>query len=208
MEEFENFPSSGNLRLDAQLKFSAIIDRMTAIRRRTLLIDRSRCENDAEHSWHVATMALLFFEYTKDDVEVLHTVEMLLVHDLVEIYAGDTFAYDSAKLADKAEREQAAADKLFAVLPEAQQKYLHSLWNEFEANQTREARYANCLDSIQPFLHNLLTGGHTWINSTPRPKRHQVEKRLGVCKDFMPELYQWAMRQIDSAAKKGWLLEE
>ena len=208
MENFENFPFSGHSRLDAQLQFSAIIDKMTSIRRRTMLIDRSRCENDAEHSWHTATMALLLHEHTSSDVALLHSVEMLLVHDLVEIYAGDTFAYDTEKLADKTEREKAAADKLFSILPPGQSGYIRSLWEEFEANETPEANYANCLDTIQPFLHNLLTGGHTWVNSTPRPLRHQVEKRLSVCKEFMPKLYNWAMEQIANAVKNGWLLEE
>lgn len=207
MEPFESFPISGNLRLDAQLKFAALIDRMTAIQRRTLLIDRSRCENDAEHSWHIAVMALLFSEYTTEKIDILHAVEMLLVHDLVEIYAGDTFAYDTVRYADKHERESAAADKLFAVLPAEQGEYIRHLWEEFEANQSASAHYANCLDTIQPFLHNVLTGGHTWINSTPRPRRHQVEKRVSVCKEFMPELYNWAMKQIAAAVDKGWLIE-
>ena len=207
MDNFEFFPTSGNLRLDAQLKFSAIIDRMTSIHRRTLLIDRSRCENDAEHSWHIAVMALIFAEYAAEKFDVSHSVEMLLVHDLVEIYAGDTFAYDTARYIDKHERECAAADKLFAELPAEQGRYIRELWEEFETNTTPEAHYANCLDTLQPFLHNVLTGGHTWINSTPRPRRHQVEKRVSVCKDFMPELYNWAMRQIAAAVEKKWLIE-
>lgn len=208
MIDFENFPASGNPRLDAQLKFTALIDRMTAIKRRTLLIDRSRCENDAEHSWHIAVMALFFSEYAVEKVDVAHSVEMLLVHDLVEIYAGDTFAYDTVKLQDKAEREQQSADKLFSVLPAEQGLALRKLWEEFEANITPEAHYANCLDTVQPFLHNVLTGGHTWINSSPRPKRHQVEKRVSVCREFMPELYRWAMKNIEEAVAKKWLIEE
>ena len=102
--QWENdFISSGDPRLDAQFKFTAVIDRMTSIKRRTLLLDRSRCENDAEHSWHIAVMALLFAEHAIEKVNVLHAVEMMLVHDLVEVYAGDTFAYDAAANLTKAQ---------------------------------------------------------------------------------------------------------
>ena len=207
MDWEKDFISSGNLRLDAQLKFTAEIDKMTSVLRRTLLIDGSRCENDAEHSWHIAVMALLFAEHAVEKVNVLHAVEMMLVHDLVEVYAGDTFAYDTAGYADKREREQAAADKLFSTLPDEQHKYIRSLWEEFENHTTPDARYADCLDKIQPFFHNTLTGGHTWINSTPRPRRHQVEQRISVCKDFMPQVYKWAIRNIENAVAQGWLLE-
>ena len=132
---------------------------------------------------------------------------MMLVHDLVEIYAGDTFAYDENAYQDKAAREKASADKLFAQLPEEQGKYIRSLWEEFEAHNTADARYADCLDKIQPFFHNTLTGGHTWINSNPRPRRSQVEKRISVCKDFMPEVYSWAVKNIENAIAQGWLIE-
>ena len=206
--DFErDFIATGNPRLDAQFRFAAEIDQMTSVLRRTLLLDRSRCENDAEHSWHIAVMALLFAEHAVEKVNVLHAVEMLLVHDLVEIYAGDTFAYDTAGYEDKALREQQAADKLFGLLPPEQNAYIRKLWEEFEQHATPEARYADCLDKIQPFFHNTLTGGHTWRNSTPRPKRHQVEKRISVCRDFMPEVYRWAMKNIEHAVACG-ILEE
>ena len=151
MDWQKDFISSGNIRLDSQLRFTAEIDKMTSVLRRTLLIDRSRCENDAEHSWHIAVMALLFAEHAVEKVNILHAVEMMLVHDLVEIYAGDTFAYDEVGYLNKAQREQDAADKLFAMLPEEQGLYIRTLWEEFEAATTPEARYADCLDKIQPF---------------------------------------------------------
>ena len=207
MDWEKDFISSGNLRLDAQLRFTAEIDKMTSVLRRTLLLDRSRCENDAEHSWHISVMALLFAEHAVEKVNPLHAVEMMLVHDLVEIYAGDTFAYDTDGYADKTEREQAAADKLFALLPAEQGKYIRQLWEEFEAHTTADARYADCLDKIQPFFHNTLTGGHTWLNSTPRPTVEQVEKRISVCKEFMPRVYEWAMKNIENAIKQNWLLK-
>ena len=127
MDIFKDLLKSGNSRLDMQLEFTAVIDKMTSIARRTLLIDRSRCENDAEHSWHIAVMALLFAEHAVEKVNVLHAVEMMLVHDLVEIYAGDTFAYDIKGYENKALREQAAADKLFTLLPPEQEKYTASI---------------------------------------------------------------------------------
>lgn len=203
-----DFISSGNLRLDAQLRFTAEIDKMTSVLRRTLLLDGSRCENDAEHSWHIAVMALLFAEHATEKVNVLHAVEMMLVHDLVEIYAGDTFAYDISGYEDKAEREAAAAEKLFSLLPPEQGLYIRKLWEEFESRSTADARYADCLDKIQPFFHNTLTGGHTWQNSTPRPLRSQVEKRISVCKDFMPQVYAWAIKNIENAIQQGWLLDD
>ena len=110
----QDFIESKNIRLDQQLRFTAEIDKMTSILRRTMLIDDSRRENDAEHSWHIAVMALIFDEYAAEPVDVSRAVKMCVVHDLIEIYAGDTFAYDVAGNQDKTEREAAAADKLFA----------------------------------------------------------------------------------------------
>ncbi len=199
----ENFIESKNNRLDQQLRFTAEIDKMTSILRRTMLIDGSRRENDAEHSWHIALMALLFEEYATEPVNISRAVKMCLVHDLIEIYAGDTFAYDVAGNADKAEREAAAADKLFAQLPSEQGSEIRSLWEEFDAMQTPDAKYAACMDRLQPFLHNTLTSGHTWVESgTARPS---VEKRMAIIKDFMPEVYKWVEKNLDNALAKGWL---
>lgn len=199
----ENFIESKNIRLDQQLRFTAEIDKMTSILRRTMLVDGSRRENDAEHSWHIALMALLFEEYATEPVNISRAVKMCLVHDLIEIYAGDTFAYDVAGNADKAEREAAAADKLFAQLPSEQGSEIRSLWEEFDAMQTPDAKYAACMDRLQPFLHNTLTSGHTWVESgTARPS---VEKRMAIIKDFMPEVYKWVEKNLDNALAKGWL---
>ena len=161
----EDFISSKNIRLDQQLKFTAEIDKMTGILRRTMLIDGSRRENDAEHSWHIAVMALLFSEYAIEPVDVARAIKMCVVHDLIEIYAGDTFAYDPVGNKDKEQREQAAADKLFAMLPQEQGQEIRSLWEEFDEMKTPDAKYAACMDRLQPFLHNTLTQGHTWIGS-------------------------------------------
>ncbi len=208
MDHLKDFISSGNLRLDSLLKFTAEIDRMTGVLRRNLLIDRSRRENDAEHSWHIAVMALVFEEFAVQKVNVLHAVEMLLVHDLVEIYAGDTFAYDVNGYKDKAQREQRAADKLFSQLPPEQGKYIRSLWEEFECRRTPDARYADCLDKLQPFLHNTFTEGHTWKAEDIRTVRSQVEQRMSALKDFMPEVHRWVETNIGNAVAKGWLKEQ
>ena len=198
-----DFLESKNIRLDQQLRFTAEIDKMTSILRRTMLVDGSRRENDAEHSWHIAVMALIFEEYAAEPVDISRAVKMCVVHDLIEIYAGDTFAYDVAGNVDKAEREATAADKLFAQLPSEQGDEIRSLWEEFDAMQTPDAKYAACMDRLQPFLHNTLTGGHTWVESgTARPS---VEKRMAIIKDFMPEVYKWVEKNLDNAVAQGWL---
>ena len=199
----EDFLMSGKIRLDQQLKFSAEIDKMTGILRRTLLVDKSRRENDAEHSWHIAVMAMLFEEYAKEPVNIGRVAEMCVVHDLVEIYAGDTFAYDVSGNADKQAREAAAADKLFAQLPEEQGRMIRDLWEEFDAMETADAKYAACMDRLQPFLHNTLTGGHTWVEGGTN--RAAVEKRMAIIKEFMPEVYGWIAANLDRAEEKGWL---
>lgn len=204
---FENFLPSGNNRLDSQLEFTAEIDKMTSVLRQTLLVNGSRRENDAEHSWHISVMALLFEEYAIEKPDITHAMEMCMVHDLVEIYAGDTFAYDISGNESKRQRELDAADKLFSILPKEQGEKIRSLWMEFDACQTVDSKYANCLDRLQPFLHNTLTEGHTWKNIEPRTKRHQVENRMQIIRDFMPTVYKWLTTNIDRAVEKGWLLE-
>ncbi|GFI65564.1 hypothetical protein IMSAG185_01163 [Lachnospiraceae bacterium] len=199
----KDFLYGKNERINRQLLFSAEIDRMTAIARRTMLIDKRRRENDAEHSWHIAVMAMLFGEYASEPVDLGRAVQMCVVHDLVEIIAGDTFAYDVEGNADKEEREKAAADQLFAELPEDQGQMIRSLWEEFDAMETADARYAACMDRLQPFLHNTLTDGHTWVESGT--DRAAVEKRMAVVKEFLPEVYEWVSDNIEEAVRKGWL---
>ncbi|MCR5067988.1 MAG: HD domain-containing protein [Erysipelotrichaceae bacterium] len=199
----QDYLESGNARLDSQLLFTAEIDRMTEVLRRTLLINGSRRENDAEHSWHIAVMAMLFAEYASEPVDVGRAVQMCVVHDLVEIEADDTFAYDVQGNLDKAERERKAADRLFGRLPEDQGKMIRDLWEEFDAMETADACYAACMDRLQPFLHNTLTEGHTWSNG--QVSRAAVEKRMAVIRDFMPEVYRWILTNIEQAVAKGWL---
>ena len=199
----KDFIESNNERLNKQLLFTAEIDKMTAISRRTLLIDKSRRENDAEHSWHIAVMAMLLQEYAVEPVDIGRVVQMCVIHDLVEIEADDTFAYDEKGNIGKAERERQAADKLFSQLPEEQGRLIRSLWEEFDAMETPDSKYAACMDRLQPFLHNTLTDGHTWGEGAV--SRAQVEKRLAVVRDFMPKVYQWVQANIQQAVAKGWL---
>lgn len=199
----QDFLSSDDERLDRRFLFTAEIDRMTSVLRRTLLLDKSRRENDAEHSWHIAVMAMLFSEYATEPVDIGRVVQMCVVHDLVEIYAGDTFAYDIEGNADKEAREKEAADKLFAMLPGEQGQMIRGMWEEFDAMETADAKYAACMDRLQPFYHNTLTDGHTWVESGTN--RAAVEKRMAVIKEFMPRVYDWVAANIDHAIEAGWL---
>ena len=141
-------------RLARQLAFVRELDRLKSVDRRTSLIDRSRHENSAEHSWHLATMALALGEHAPPGTDLAHAVALLLVHDVVEIDAGDTFAFDVAANADKATRERAAADRLFGLLPDDVGARMRALWEEFEASETPAARFANALDRFQALIQN------------------------------------------------------
>ena len=148
-------------------------------------------------------MALLFKEYCVEEPNVERAIKMLVVHDLIEIYAGDTFAYDVKGNESKAEREAAAADKLYSQLPPEQGSELKALWEEFDGMETVDAKYAACLDRIQPLLHNTLTEGHTWQNNGA--VRSQVEARAGIVKEFMPEVYAWIDKNLDRGVELGWI---
>ena len=188
------------------LSFIVEVDKIKNIMRRTLLIDGSRRENDAEHSWHLAIMAMLLTEYADDKNFTLDRVlKMVIVHDLVEIYAGDTFAFDVQGNLEKEEKEKKAADKLFSQLPEDQAKQFRKLWEEFDEAKTPDARYAAALDRLQPFIHNLCTEGHTWVQA--KVNKEQVYKRSGLSMEVLPALKPWMEEQINEAIKKGWISE-
>ena len=149
-------------RLKKQLDFVLELDKLKYIERQSYVADGSRHENDSEHSWHLALMAMLLAEYANEPVDVLHVIKMVLIHDAVEIDAGDTYAYDSVGNATKREREEKAADRIFRILPEDQAKEMRDIWEEFEAGVTPEARFANALDRVQPIMLNDITGGRAW----------------------------------------------
>lgn len=149
-------------RLAQQMQFCREIDKEKLIGRQTYLTDASRKENDAEHAWHMAIMAWLLSEYANEEIDVTKTMLMLLIHDLVEIDAGDTYAYDVAGNSTKRAREEKAADRLFGMLPEDQGQKLRGLWEEFEQYETAEARFAHTMDNIQPLMLNDASDGRSW----------------------------------------------
>lgn len=152
-----------NERFQQQIAFLLELDKLKNIYRQTLVLHEDRAENDAEHSFHLAIMACILAEHANEPVDVLHVMKMVLVHDVVEIDAGDTYCYDTKGYEDKAEREQKAADRLFALLPEEQEREFRGLWEEFEEKATPEAKFANALDRIQPMLLNYKKGGISWM---------------------------------------------
>ena len=162
-------------RMDRQFAFARELDKEKQIKRQTLLADGSRQENDAEHAWHAALMAVLLSEYANEKIDVLRTVTMLLIHDVVEIDAGDTYAYDEEGKKTQRERELKAAERLFAILPEDQEGYFRGLWDEFEAGETPEAKFAHTMDHIQPTMLNAAIGGRSWVEHNV--KLSQLMKR-------------------------------
>ena len=162
-------------RLKKQMEFILEVDKIKFIGRQTYLSDGERKENDAEHSWHLALMTALLSEHANEKIDVRKTMLMVLVHDIVEIDAGATYAYDAAGNATKRERELKAAKRIFHLLPEDQAEELFQLWEEFEACETPEAKFAHSMDNIQPIMLNDATGGKAWREH--QVKKSQVEKR-------------------------------
>ena len=192
-------------KLEKQVKFLLEVDKMKNILRQTLkLTDRSR-EDDAEHSWHFALMAFVLSEYASESVDINRVIKMALVHDLVEIYAGDTYAYDIENNKSKAEREKASADKLFSILPEEQGKEIRNLWEEFDAEQTPDACFAAAIDRLQPMLNNYYTDGQSWKNH--KVASASVYKRMEPIRRASEELWQLAASLVDAAVKKEWLID-
>lgn len=151
-------------RLEQQIAFCREIDKEKFIGRQTWLSGATRKENDAEHAWHMAVMTVLLSEYANEEIDVLRTMTMLLIHDLVEIYAGDTYAYDEEGKKTQKRRELAAADRLFQMLPEDQGKKFREIWEEFEAENTPESRFARTMDNLQPMMLNAATDGKSWAD--------------------------------------------
>jgi len=194
-----------NERLQKQIGFIIELDKMKSVFRQTLLIDHTRHENDAEHSWHFAMCALLLREYAAPEVNVDRAIRMALVHDLIEIYAGDTFAYDDSGNMSKEAREKAAADKLFSKLDDDQGLELRALWEEFDAMETPDSLYAAALDRLQPLINNHMTEGHTWVEHGV--KKDSVLKRMAPIKTAIPPLWDFVEYVIADAIEKGYLKE-
>ena len=193
-------------RLEQQLQFILEIDKVKKIIRQTPLSDASRKENDAEHSWHIALMAYLLQEYAEEPVEVSKVMLMVLIHDLVEIDAGDTYAYDEEGAKTKDERERKAADRIFGLLPEEQGMYLKALWEEFEAYETAEAKYAHLLDNFQPLLLNDAAGGISWTEH--QVKKSQIYKRNEKVEETSATVWKCMQDKIDKHIQAGHVLDE
>jgi putative hydrolase of HD superfamily len=197
-------PESPADRLASQLAFLLEVDKVKLIARQTLLAsDPSRRENDAEHSWHLAVMASVLAEYAPAGADLARVTRMLLVHDLVEIDAGDTYCYDDAARVTQRDREVAAADRIFALLPPDQAETFRALWEEFEARQTPEARFAAALDRVQPVLLNYHTQGVAWREH--RVSRAQVIDRNRHIELGSPTLWSYVLTLIEEATRRGWL---
>jgi putative hydrolase of HD superfamily len=193
-------------RLEKQMAFIVEIDKVKQILRQTTVIGTDRHENDAEHSWHLAVMAILLAEYAEPSgVDILKVLRMVLVHDLVEIDAGDTYCYDEEGAKDKLGRETRAADRIFRLLPDDQAREMRALWDEFEEMVTPEARFANALDRLQPLLLNYHGHGRSWQKHGVTSDR--VVRRARPIAENTPGVWEFAAGLIRDAVEKG-ILEE
>lgn len=189
-------------KLVQKLEFLREVEQLKTVLRRNYILGGLRRENDAEHSWHISLMAVLFFEDAIDpNIDLLRVLKMLLIHDLVEIDAGDTYAFDNAGHQDKDEREARAADRIFSLLPKNLGDTLRGLWEEFDAGETPDACYALALDRLQPALQNYLYEGTVWKENGISPE--QVLGRFDPLRDAVPELARIADLVIEDAKKNG-----
>jgi putative hydrolase of HD superfamily len=194
-------------RLSQQMRFIVEIDKLKHIERQSALTDGTRQENDSEHSWHIAAMAILLSEYSNEKrIDLLKVIKMLLIHDLVEIDAGDTFLYDTLGNSTKAKREKDAAARIFGLLPEDQALEMHSLWEEYEARESPEARFAFAMDAIQPLILGYHNKGWSW-------KKHGVVKSQIVDKKEplkigSKDLWEYAQTLIKRAVDDGFLIDD
>lgn len=190
-------------RLADQVRFLLEADRLKSILRRTLISDGSRYENSAEHSWHAALFALVLSEHAQESIDVSRVIAMLVLHDLVEIDAGDTYVYDEAGLATKAAREQAAADRLFELLPPDQRGALRGLWEEFDAGESADSRFANAVDRLTAVLLNYVGRGEVWQRH--RVSAPQVRARNAAVGEAAPALGGVVRTVVDDSVDRGWL---
>ena len=193
-----------NARLNKQIEFLVEIDKLKSVFRQTYLLNESRKENDAEHSWHLAMAAVVLAEHAAEPgIDLAKVIRMVLVHDLVEIDAGDTFAYDRQANRDKAQRERAAAERIFPILPADQAETFAALWDEFELRQTPEAKFAAALDRLQPLLHNCFTGGRAWREHGVTAE--QVLERNRHVAEGSETLWRYVEALIQDAVARGYL---
>lgn len=195
-----------NDRLLDQVAFLVEADRLKTVNRRTPLTDLSRFENSAEHSWHLALAAIALREYVPAELDLGRSLELVAIHDLVEIDAGDTFAYDAAGQETKAEREHAAARRIFGLLPADQSARFHERWQEFEAQETLEARFANALDRFQALLQNMQAGGGSW--RAHQVTRAQVLQRMAPVHAALPGVWPFVLDVIERYCAEGAIAQD
>jgi putative hydrolase of HD superfamily len=191
-----------NERLAQQIGFLAEADKLKSVSRRTPLVDRSRLENSAEHSWHLVLVIMVMREYGPPGVDWMRVMEMVAVHDLVEIDAGDVYAYDvGAAFAAKAVREQAAAERIFALLPADQHERFRQLWDEFEGHATPEAKFANAVDRLQPLIQNTHAAGGSWCGQ--ELARGQILDRMAPIESSLPDVWPHVLEVVESFCAAG-----
>lgn len=195
------------MNISKDIEFVILLEEMKKINRQTKIIGSNRRENDAEHSWHIATMSMFLQHYSKSKVDVNKVIQMLLIHDLVEIFAGDTFAYDSSGYEDKFKRESDAMEKLKTYLSKDMGEMLESLWMEFENMESNESKFANAMDRLQPMLSNICCGEHsTWVEK--KIKLSQVLKRMEIIKEFSQDIYDFLYEKLKEQVEKGYLIAD
>lgn len=190
-----------NPRLNQQMAFLVEADKLKSVLRRTPLVDGSRLENSAEHSWHLVLLVMVLREHGPAGVDWMRVMEMVAVHDLVEIDAGDVSAYDVQGLERQRQREQAAADRVFGLLPGDQRDRFRALWDEFEARETQEARIANAVDRLQPLLQNEHSDGGSWRGQALTDA--QILRRMAPIQSAMPEVWPHVLEVIETYCRAG-----
>lgn len=189
-----------------QIAFIKEIDKVKYIQRKTKLFNSDRCENDAEHSWHLALMAIVLAEHSNEPIDVLKVVKMVLIHDIVEIDAGDIFLYDSQLNHDNTDEERLAANRIFGLLPEKQAQDFIAIWEEFEAGETNEAKFARSMDRLEPLLQNTSNNGGTWREfDVPYSK---VYEKKSIMKEGSQTIWNYAEGLINESVAKGILKKE
>lgn len=193
--------------LNKQLDFIIELERLKGVYRQALVkSDKNRFENSAEHSWHISLTAQILHEYAVENVNISRVMSMLLIHDIVEIDAGDMFAFSDEKALKEQEiKEIAAASRIFGLLPKEQFQIFNQLWLEFENAETIDARFAKAMDRVLPLLQNMRNDGGSWVRN--KVKKSQVVKRNIYLKGLAPQLWLYVCQQIDCAVKQGWLVD-
>ncbi|MDN3673461.1 HD domain-containing protein [Flavobacterium branchiarum] len=193
-------------RLLKQIDFIKEIDKIKYIQRKTKLFNSDRSENDAEHSWHLAVMAIVLAEHSDAEIDVLKVVKMVLIHDIVEIDAGDTFIYDTKKSHSNTDEERLAANRIFGLLPREQAKEFIEVWEEFEAGESNEAKFAKAMDRLEPLLQNTSNNGGTWNEFGVNYAK--VYEKKNVIKEGSNSIWNYAEKLIDESVDRGILKKE